>query len=142
MFKNIEHAQNNLNTVKIFFEQADGTGTRFIWQIPRRFGKKYLFHIMWVGTSYIPLVFKFHLIATMAIFGKIMKSGWSVQEDDVLLVLPIFGILSLTGVCSEVSKILLGLRGVGGSLSYSFWHFGLSGWRINRFQISKGYKLY
>ena len=26
--KNIEHAQKNLNAVKIFFEQADGTGIR------------------------------------------------------------------------------------------------------------------
>ena len=46
------------------------------------------------------------------------------QEDHtkhVLLVLPIFGILSLPGVCSVVSKILLGLRGVE-DLS-SFWQF-------------------
>ena len=42
-------------------------------------------------------------------------AGWSVldQEDhDGLLVLPFFGILSLPGVCSVVSKILLGLGGV------------------------------
>ena len=40
------------------------------------------------------------------------RAGWSVldQEDhDGLLMLPFFGILSLPGVCSVVSKILLGL---------------------------------
>ena len=38
------------------------------------------------------------------------------QEDHVLLLLPILGILSLPGVCCVVSNLLLGLREVGISL--------------------------
>ena len=38
--------------------------------------------------------------------------SWDHEDHDDLLVLPIIGILSLPGVCSVVSKILLGLGGV------------------------------
>ena len=47
--------------------------------VPREISKKSLFHVMWVGNIlktfifYSPLVFKCHIIATTAIFGKIMK---------------------------------------------------------------------
>ena len=54
-----------------------------------------------------------------------VRVGQSSDQEDhtrhVLLVLPIFGILSLPGVCSVVSKLLLGLRGVE---DLSFIHFG------------------
>ena len=54
-----------------------------------------------------------------------MRVGQSSDQEDhtrhVLLVLPIFGILSLPGVCSVVSKLLLGLRGVE---DLSLIHFG------------------
>ena len=51
---------------------------------------------------------------------RLVSLGTKKTIDD-LLVLPFLGILSLPGVCSVVSKILLGLRGVE---DLSLIHFG------------------